>query len=177
MPVNLSLIFKALDFAARKHRDQRRKDEDATPYINHPIEVAELLVNEACIDDANILAAAILHDTLEDTEATEQELQNVFGEIIAAIVLEVSDNKSLTKQERKRQQIEHAGSSSDGAKLIKLADKICNLRDVLVRPPANWDIQRKQEYFDWAREVIDRVRGIHPDLEKSFDVEYSKRPL
>ena len=112
MNEQLSLIFKALEFAARKHRDQRRKDEPATPYINHPIEVAELLINEADISDSNVLVAAILHDTVEDTETTEQELASIFGAHIAAIVAEVTDDKSLPKEERKRLQIENAAHCS-----------------------------------------------------------------
>lgn len=176
MNEQLSLIFKALEFAARKHRDQRRKDEPATPYINHPIEVAELLINEANVSDSNVLAAAILHDTVEDTETTVEELTSLFGADIAAVVAEVTDNKSLSKAERKRLQIEHAAHCSDQAKLVKLADKTCNLRDMIASPPADWPRQRIREYFDWAGQVIDRLRGVNPVLEKIFDAEYSKKP-
>lgn len=173
---NLSLIFKALDFAAKKHRDQRRKDKRATPYINHPIELAELLINEGDISDTTVIVAAILHDTVEDTETTAEELEAGFGREIAAIVMEVTDDKDLPKQERKRLQIEKAARCSDPAKLVKLADKICNLRDMQINPPANWSLKRIQEYFDWANKVIHQLQGINPKLEMIFNEQYKKRP-
>jgi guanosine-3',5'-bis(diphosphate) 3'-pyrophosphohydrolase len=176
MNQELSLIFKALDFAARKHRDQRRKDELATPYINHPIEVTELLINEGNIADINVLVAAILHDTVEDTETTVEELEAVFGVDIAAIVAEVTDDKALPKAERKRLQIENAGRCSRQAKLVKIADKTCNLRDMLINPPAGWELEWIRNYFDWAGQVIDQLRGVNPVLEKLFDMEYAKKP-
>ena len=170
------LLTRALPFAAHKHRDQRRKDAEASPYINHPIALAELLVHEGGIDDPVVLAAALLHDTLEDTETTRDELRAPFGEEIAAIVAEVSDDKTLEKAERKQLQIEHASALSPGARLVKLADKTCNLRDVADRPPAGWDLQRRQQYFDWARSVIDGIRGTHAALEAAFDAAYARRP-
>jgi guanosine-3',5'-bis(diphosphate) 3'-pyrophosphohydrolase len=176
MNEQLAIIFKALAFAARRHRDQRRKDEQATPYINHPIELAELLIHEAGVLDVNVIAAAILHDTVEDTETTLAELVREFGAEIAGIVGEVTDDKRLPKAERKRLQIERAARCSDAAKLVKLADKICNLRDMTARPPADWPQARIREYFDWARAVIQQVRGAHPVLEGLFDAEYAKKP-
>lgn len=176
MTNDLSIIFKALDFAAKKHRDQRRMDEDATPYINHPIELAELLVNEGNISDTNVLAAAILHDTVEDTETTPQELEKLFGFEIANIVMEVTDDKKLPRTERKRLQIENAAHCSKSAKLVKLADKICNLRDMSGNPPTNWSLERKQEYFDWASEVVFQIRGVNSKLEALFDEVYKLRP-
>jgi guanosine-3',5'-bis(diphosphate) 3'-pyrophosphohydrolase len=172
----LPLIFRALDFAARKHRDQRRKDASATPYINHPIQLAEVLANEAGVRDPTVLAAAILHDTIEDTETSAGELRAEFGDDIASIVEEVSDDKTLKKEVRKRLQIEHASTRSPGARLVKLADKICNLRDMHSYPPADWSEQRRREYFDWAAAVIDEIRGTHPVLEKLFDEAYARRP-
>jgi len=172
----LPLIIKALDFAAKKHRDQRRMDAAATPYINHPIELAELLVNEGGIADINIIVAAILHDTVEDTDTTAQQLERIFGNDIKNIVIEVTDDKSLAKEERKHQQIEHAATCSQQAKLVKLADKICNLRDILESPPTEWSLARKQEYFDWSKRVVDQIRGTHADLESLFDEAYEKRP-
>jgi len=173
---NISLILKALDFAAKKHRDQRRKDSDATPYINHPIEVAELLVNEGNIHDDAVIIAALLHDTVEDTETTIEELAEEFTREIADIVAEVTDDKSLKKAERKQLQVENTATSSKKAKLVKLADKICNLRDMKNQPPENWDVQRKQEYFDWAKEVINQVNGVNENLEKMFNEIYMERP-
>ena len=176
MNEQLTLIFRALAFAARRHRDQRRKDAQATPYINHPIELAELLITDGQVVDIQVIAAAILHDTVEDTETTLEELKQQFGAAIAAIVGEVTDNKQLPKAERKRLQIERAGRCSDAAKLVKLADKICNLRDLLAIPPAGWPVERIRDYFDWARAVIDELRGVHPGLERIFDMEYARKP-
>ncbi|HVP09481.1 MAG TPA: HD domain-containing protein [Burkholderiales bacterium] len=172
----LALLFRALAFAAHKHRDQRRKDAEASPYINHPIALAEVLAGEGGVADAEVLAAALLHDTIEDTATTAEELRAEFGARIAAMVEEVTDDKALPKAERKRLQIEHAPALSPGAKLVKLADKICNLRDVADRPPAKWDLQRRQEYFEWAKRVIDGLRGIHPALESAFDAAYRRKP-
>ena len=176
MKAELALLLKALAFAAHKHRDQRRKDAQASPYINHPIALADLLVNEGGITDVEVLCAALLHDTVEDTATTQAELEEAFGARIAAIVAEVTDDQKLPKAERKRLQIEHAGALTPEAKLVKLADKICNLRDVAIRPPAHWDLARRREYFEWAKKVVDGVRGAHPRLEAAFDAAYSKRP-
>ena len=173
---DLGLLLKALAFAAHKHRDQRRKDAEASPYINHPIALADVLVNEGGVSDVEVISAALLHDTVEDTATTPQELEKAFGARIARIVAEVTDDQALPKAERKRLQVEHAASISDEAKLVKLADKICNLRDVVDHPPAKWDLKRRAEYFDWAKSVVDRLRGAHPRLEKAFDEAYSKRP-
>ncbi len=175
MKSELALLLKALSFAAHKHRDQRRKDAEASPYINHPIALADVLVNEGGVTDAEVLSAALLHDTVEDTATTPGELEKAFGPRIARIVAEVTDDKELPKAERKRLQIEHAASISREAKLVKLADKICNLRDVTARPPAQWDLKRRREYFEWAKSVVDRLRGVHPQLEAAFDAAYAKR--
>jgi guanosine-3',5'-bis(diphosphate) 3'-pyrophosphohydrolase len=173
---DLGLILLALAFASRKHRDQRRKDVHASPYINHPIALANVLVNEAEIRDPEVICAALLHDTIEDTETTPDELAQEFGGRIRDIVLEVTDDKNLPKAERKRLQIEHAAHASGKAKLVKLADKICNLRDIATSPPATWGLERQQEYFDWAKDVIDRVRGADARLEAAFDQAYARRP-
>ena len=173
---DLALLFRALAFAAHKHRDQRRKDAEASPYINHPIALAEVLAREGGVIDAEVLAAALLHDTVGDTDTSHEELVAAFGRIIADVVAEVTDDKALPKAERKRLQVEHSAGLSRGAKLVKLADKICNLRDVADRPPAQWDLARRREYFDWAREVIDGLRGAHPTLEAAFDAAYARKP-
>jgi len=173
---DLALLLRALAFAAHKHRDQRRKDAEASPYINHPIALADVLMNEGGVTDIEVLCAALLHDTVEDTATTHEELVDAFGSRIARIVAEVTDDKALPKSERKRLQVEHAASISREAKLVKLADKICNLRDVVDRPPAKWDLQRRREYFDWAKQVVDRMRGVHPRLESHFDDVYARRP-
>jgi len=172
----IKLLLKALAFAAHKHKDQRRKDVDASPYINHPINLASILVNEAHISDIDVICGALLHDTVEDTATTPEELEQEFGEDIKDIVMDVTDDKSLSKQDRKDKQIEHAVHASDKAKLVKLADKISNLRDVADNPPPKWSLQRRQEYFEWAKAVIDQLRGVHPQLESIFDQAYQKRP-
>ena len=172
----LSLILKALDFAAFKHRDQRRKDAQASPYINHPIALANVLVGEGGVSEPVVIAAALLHDTLEDTQTTAGELRAAFGEVITRVVEEVTDDKSLLKAERKRLQVEHAATISREAKLVKLADKICNVRDVADHPPAKWDLARRREYFEWAKAVVDRMRGVHPALERRFDEAYALKP-
>ena len=173
---DLPIILRALGFAAEKHRDQRRKNAEASPYINHPIALANMLANEGHVEDSVVICAALLHDTIEDTETTPEELRAMFGDEIAGIVREVTDDKLLSKQDRKRLQIEHAGSLSDKAKLVKLADKICNLRDMAQQPPAEWDLSRRQEYFDWAKAVVDGLRGTSASLEAAFDEAYAMKP-
>ncbi len=172
----LGLLLRALAFAATKHRAQRRKDPEASPYINHPIEVAALLHLEAGVCDPVILSAAVLHDTLEDTDTTVSELERNFGTEVAGLVAEVSDDKSLPKSERKRLQIEQAPHLSPRAALVKLADKICNLRDVASRPPAGWSLERRREYFDWALAVVERLPGIDEALQRLFEETHRQRP-
>ena len=175
-PSNLSLVLKAANFAAAKHRNQRRKDADASPYINHPLALAEVLSGEAGIVDPVVICAALLHDTIEDTRTTYAELKAEFGKVIAAVVMEVTDEKTLKKAERKQQQVINARTASRRARLVKLADKICNLRDLAVNPPANWKLRRKRKYFDRAKEVIDGLRGTNRKLERLFDEAFALRP-
>ena len=165
----INQFVSALAFSATKHRDQRRKDVEASPYINHPIALVNVLVNEGGVLNWDVLCAALLHDTIEDTQTTAEELTKAFGKNVTAIVLEVTDDKALPKAERKLQQIAHAAHSSHEAKLVKLADKICNLRDILASPPADWSTKRKQEYFEWAAAVVAGIRGSNSKLEKIFD--------
>ena len=172
----LGLVLKAIEFAAHKHRDQRRKDPDKTPYINHPIALAQVLREEGRVRDPVVIAAALLHDTIEDTETTYDELRGQFGVTIADCVVEVTDVKFLGKTARKRLQVAKAGRASKAAKQVKLADKICNLRDILASPPADWSLTRQQEYFDHAKEVVDEVRGANARLERRFDRLYRQRP-
>ena len=172
----LKLLVKALTFAANKHRNQRRKNVDAFPYINHPISLVNILCNEVHITDINVICSALLHDTVEDTETTADELTLEFGQVISDIVMEVTDDPTITvKQKRKQLQIEHASQISDPAKLLKLADKISNLRDLANDPPETWSLVRRREYFDWAKQVIDQLRGTHSELEALFDQAYAKR--
>jgi len=165
---DITLLLKALHFAAEKHRHQRRKGAEASPYINHPIAVAHTLSVVGGVTDLSILAAAVLHDTVEDTETTQEELAQQFGEDTASIVAEVTDDKSLPKAERKRRQIAHAPQLSNAAKLVKLADKLCNVTDIVERPP-EWPQWRKDEYVRWAGEVVEGLRGTNEALEIRFD--------
>jgi GTP diphosphokinase / guanosine-3',5'-bis(diphosphate) 3'-diphosphatase len=171
----IARILAAATFAAERHRDQRRKGKNASPYINHPLALAHLLA-ERGERDPTLLMAALLHDTVEDTATTFLDLERAFGAEVAAVVREVTDDKTLPKAERKRLQIEHAAKLSRHAQLVKLADKICNLEDILVSPPADWTVQRKREYFDWAKAVVDPMRGVHPQLEARFDQVYARKP-
>ena len=171
-----TLILRAATFAALKHRNQRRKDADASPYINHPLGLALVLAEEGGVTDCATICAALLHDTIEDTDTTPQELDQAFGAEILDIVLEVTDDKSLPKGERKLAHIEHSAHISDKAKRVKLADKICNLRDVAATPPTQWPLERRQAYFDWAKLVIDNVRVVDARLEAVFDEVYQLRP-
>jgi GTP diphosphokinase / guanosine-3',5'-bis(diphosphate) 3'-diphosphatase len=166
-------LLAAIGFAADKHRNQRRKDHQASPYINHPIALANVLANEAGVEDECVLIAAILHDTIEDTDTTVEELLHGFGKDVTDVVMEVTDDKSLAKADRKRLQIEHAPHLSGRAKLVKLADKICNLRDIANSPPADWSVERKQEYFDWAKAVVDGMGRVHPGMEGIFERAYN----
>ena len=165
-------LLEALDFAARKHRNQRRKDAEQTPYINHPIAVAHILLNEAGISDDVVLIAALLHDTVEDTETTFEEIEQLFGKSVREIVAEVTDDKSLPKSVRKQQQIDHAAGLSDRARLVKLADKTANLRDIAISPPDEWSTARIDDYVEWGKAVVDQIRGTHPKLESLFDQAY-----
>jgi guanosine-3',5'-bis(diphosphate) 3'-pyrophosphohydrolase len=169
MLMAMPLFIDALAFAAHKHREQRRKNVSASPYINHPIALAHVLVREGGVTETAVLCAAILHDTVEDTETTFAELELRFGAEIAGIVREVTDDNTLPKFQRKQMQVEHAPSLSHGARLVKLADKICNLRDMADDPPVNWPHERRVEYFEWAKRVIDGLRGTNPALEAVFD--------
>ena len=171
----LGAFVKAVAFAADKHRNQRRKDAEASPYINHPIALANVLANEGGVADVTVLCAAVLHDTIENTETTPEELQAIFGPKVASVVMEVTDDKSLEKSVRKQRQVEHAPHISTEAKLVKLADKISNLRDIIASPPADWSAERKQAYFEWAARVVAGLRGVHPGLESVFDGLYARR--
>lgn len=165
----IKLYTRSIDFAAIKHRDQRRLDAQKSPYINHPIGVANILANEGDVTDTETLIAAILHDTVEDTDTTLEEIEDNFGAAIRSIVAEVTDDKSLEKSVRKQLQIEHAKSASPKAKLVKLADKLYNLRDLRRNTPEGWTQQRCDEYFVWAKKVVNNLRGSNKKLEDALD--------
>lgn len=172
--MSVAMILKAAQFAAEKHRDQRRKDVEASPYINHPLALAGVLAVEGGVENSEVICAALLHDTIEDTKTTADELRAIFGDKVTGIVLEVTDDKNLDKAVRKEEQVRHAPHISPEAKLVKLADKICNLRDILASPPADWSADRKLQYFDWAARVVAGLRGSHAGLERIFDEIYAR---
>ncbi len=166
--MNDLLVLKAAHFAALSHRDQLRKGSDELPYVVHLISTALLIAEVGGVNDPEVLAAALLHDTIEDTETTAEELTAAFGQKVCRLVEEVSDDKSLEKAVRKRLQIEHAPELSPGAVLIKLADKISNVMDLTNSPPVNWDLEQCEEYLDWAEEVINNCPKANRALEKHF---------
>src|SRR5262249_20115490 len=175
----VTTILKTLHFAAIKHRDQRRKDIEVSPYINHPIEAAELLARVGGATDLVILQGAILHDTIEDTETTPEELEAAFGPEVRRVVEEVTDDKRLPKAERKRLQIEHASHLSKRAKQIKIADMISNVQAVTETPHTDWPLERRCEYLDRSEQVVAGLRGCNQSLEYYYDrvLEYGRRVL
>lgn len=172
---DMARLIDAVAFAAGKHSTQRRKDVVASPYINHPIAVASLLAVEAGVSDLTTLQAAILHDTVEDTETSFEELVERFGVEVADIVMEVTDDKALPSSERKQLQIAHAHKKSNSAALVKIADKTCNLRDLANSPPGDWSVDRQREYYDWAKKVVDALPLQGGVLAEAFDRAYSAK--
>jgi guanosine-3',5'-bis(diphosphate) 3'-pyrophosphohydrolase len=170
------IILAALGFAAHKRRRQSKNDATAATDITQPIQIAHVLGVEGNIADEQVIAAAILHDTIEDTETTNEELRQQFGLTIAEVVEEVTKDTSMSAQELKRHQLEQAPRISRRAKLIQLAEKICDLRDMADNPPPDLTTRQIQDYFDWSKEVVDCMRGISPSLEAAFDEVYARRP-
>ena len=166
---DLTRLLDAVLFAAERHRDQRRKGLDASPYVNHTVEVAHLLATVGDVADTTTLIAALLHDTIEDTDTTAAELEARFGSEVGRLVEEMSDDKSLPWEERKRLQIENVADASSRAKLIKLADKISNVQDVIQSPPRGWSVARRRQYLDWSAQVIAGCRGTNRALEELYD--------
>ena len=171
MPAELVRVTQAFDFACRKHAQQRRKGAGQEPYVNHLAEVAQLVAQATQGKDADLVIAALLHDTVEDQGVKREEIVTRFGEDVASLVMEVTDDKSIDKSDRKRLQIEHAAHISTRAQMLKIADKTSNLRSVQHSPPP-WPLSRKQRYFAWAKAVVDNARGANPWLEAAFDIEY-----
>lgn len=176
---DIKKVIEAAAFAARKHSGQKRKGKEGEPYINHPLEVANLLISVGGIEDIDVLTAALLHDAVEDTDTTREEIESRFGATAADIVMEVTDDKTLSKQERKRLQVEHAPHLSTGAKLVKLADKISNITDVIERPAEGWDDRRRREYVGWGEAVVAGLRGVNKPMEIHFDelVELARKSI
>ena len=166
---DFDIFMKALRYASLQHSDQRRKGGSQKPYINHPIQVTEILWQSGEVTDAATLVAAMLHDTVEDTGSKPEEIAALFGEDVRGLVMEVTDDKSLPKQVRKDLQIKHAPDKSRRARQIKLADKISNVTEMAYDPPKDWTRQRRREYLDWTEQVIDGLRGENPRLEALYD--------
>jgi len=162
-------ILLTVSFSAEKHRTQKRKDADESPYINHPIAVAKLLSQVGKVSDLPTLKAALLHDTIEDTDTTADELEKKFGIEVSELVMEVTDDKNLPKAERKRLQVEHSSELTKRAKMIKIADKTCNILDITHSPPTSWSLERRVEYLHWADKVVAGCRGVNERLERRFD--------
>lgn len=165
----LVAVLHAAETAARWHSDQRRKGAAQEPYINHLLEVAHLVAEATGGSDPNLVIAALLHDAIEDCGITEAQIAAEFGPDVAALVLAVTDDKALPKQERKRLQVEGAPAKPARVKRLKLADKTSNLRAMAASPPANWPLARRAEYLAWARAVAAGLRGTDPRLEALFD--------
>ncbi|XP_008479896.1 guanosine-3',5'-bis(diphosphate) 3'-pyrophosphohydrolase MESH1 isoform X2 [Diaphorina citri] len=167
-------IVKATDFASHKHHFQRRKDPEGTPYIEHPVAVAHILTHLGKVSNPVVIISALLHDTVEDTDTTFEEIEREFGPRVRSVVEELTDNKHMTRDERKRCQILHAPHSSHEAKLVKLADKLHNLRDIERSLPVNWTEERKTQYFNWARDVVQGLRGTNAPIEAELDALFAK---
>jgi guanosine-3',5'-bis(diphosphate) 3'-pyrophosphohydrolase len=170
----IQAILSAANFAAEKHAAQKRKESAAEPYINHLLEVAHLVSTALSKPDTNLIIAALLHDVIEDAGVTETDLEQRFGSDVADLVAEVTDDKTLPKAERKRLQIVNAPKKSVRAQMIKLADKISNLRAILSSPPADWSLERRREYFEWAKRVVDGLSAPNTILKAEFDARYAK---
>jgi (p)ppGpp synthase/HD superfamily hydrolase len=162
-------LLRALHFAAEKHQNQRRKGRGRSPYINHPIAVAYTLSEVGLVTDSTTLAAAILHDTLEDTDTEPAAIEDLFGNAVRRLVEEVTDDKELPARQRRKMQIDNISRASVSAKLIRLADKICNLHDLICDPPEQWSLQQLLAYLEWTVRVVNRCRGHNAALDRCYD--------
>ena len=166
-------ILAAARFAAEKHAQQKRKGVNGEPYFNHLLEVAELIAASGEDLDVELVMAGFLHDTVEDTGVTFPELEGLFGSDVAGLVAEVTDDKTLPKEMRKRLQVQDAYKKSRRAQTLKLADKISNLRSILASPPMGWSLERKQQYFEWARQVVSGLSAPNRFLKEEFEKTYA----
>lgn len=157
-------ILDALTYAAQCHQFQTRKNAKKTPYITHPIGVAESIITVGKVYDADVIIAALLHDTIEDTQATFQDIRSRFGDKVEGYVREVTDDKSLSSAKRKKLQIIHAPGKSKGAAIVKLSDKLYNLNNLLQDPPEEWTRERIDQYFQWAQSVVDNLPEANQPL-------------
>ena len=159
-------VLDGLSYAAECHQFQKRKNTKGTPYISHPIEVAESIITIGKVYDADIIIAALLHDTIEDTQATFHDIRARFGDKVEGYVREVTDDKSLSSAKRKKLQIIHAPQKSKGAAIVKLSDKLYNLNNLLRDPPVEWTRERIDQYFQWAQTVVDNLPDANKPLKE-----------
>jgi guanosine-3',5'-bis(diphosphate) 3'-pyrophosphohydrolase len=174
MSTSVEPVLAAALYAAEKHAQQKRKGSPGVPYVNHLLEVAHLIAENSEDADTNLIVAALLHDVVEDTPVSLAEVEQRFGSDVAGLVAEVTDDKSLPKEKRKALQVQHAPEKSRRAQLIKLADKISNLRSIISTPPADWSYERKRQYFDWAKQVVDGLQAPNLRLKAEFDHVHSQ---
>jgi len=160
-------LLEAIKYASEKHAGQLRKGSARIPYINHPIAVTQLLY-ETGVSETDVLIAGALHDVIEDTNTPPDEIKEFFGSDILNLILELTDDMSLPHDERKQRQIETAPGISIPAKMIRIADKICNLRDIMYYP-IDWDTEKKKLYMEWAEQVVAGCRGLNLALDTVFD--------
>ncbi len=175
MNTHILQVTQAMDFAANAHAHQRRKGSQSEPYVNHVTDVARILAEATGGEDIVLIIAALLHDTIEDQEVSHEQISGLFGIEVADLVQEVTDNMSIRKLERKLLQVANASRKSPRAKMLRIADKISNLNSILNDPPTHWDLNRKREYFEWAKQVVDGCRGVNAKLEALFDGTYQRR--
>ena len=167
---HVTMVTRAAYFAAQRHVGQRRKGAAREPYVNHLAEVALLLAETAHEPDAYLVTAGWLHDTLEDTSTTRDELDHLFGRLVTEAVVEVTDDKALPKEARKHVQVQRTAGKSERARLINIADKTSNLRSLAASPPADWGYERISDYVVWSEQVVASCRGLNAELEKAFDL-------
>jgi (p)ppGpp synthase/HD superfamily hydrolase len=169
MLTGLRLVSEAADFAARRHSGMARKGRGNEPYVNHLAEVANLLATATDGTDAELVAAGWLHDTVEDTKTTREELAQKFSKRVATLVADVTDDMTLPKDQRRQQQIIDAPNKSPGAKLIKIADKISNIRARILPQPGQDEREDLIDYVGWAEKVVAGCRGVNAALDRNFD--------
>lgn len=170
---NLSKLLNAINYAIKNHGLQTRKSDETTPYVTHCISVASYLTSIAGITDIEVIMAAVLHDVVEDTDAKYKEIECLFGKRVASIVAQVSDDRLLSKVERKKLQVRNAPTKCYEAKLVKLADKLHNLSDLLQNPPHGWSPDIIRGYFVWSHAVVAGLRGTNSPLEEELDKVFS----
>jgi GTP diphosphokinase / guanosine-3',5'-bis(diphosphate) 3'-diphosphatase len=167
-------ILAAANFAAKAHAGQKRKGAAGEPYINHLLEVAELVARSGSESDVDLIMACFLHDVVEDTPITQQDLAQIFNDDVASLVMEATDDKTLSKDERKARQVHTAPYKSVRAQALKLADKISNLRALLTSPPLHWTPERKRQYFEWAKAVVSGFTSPNQYLLDEFNKTYQR---